>query len=146
MSRSAVRVIVRRGDKLLVMARNKFGQQYYTLIGGSMRPSETTEQTAARQLLEEASMKLTSAKPVFKEEAGDPYGTQYIYLCEVEGDEPKLSPDTEEAKINELGQNLYTPQWISVEEFRKVTFRSERLQAAILSGIEKGFPEKPTVL
>lgn len=146
MSRSAVRAIVRRDDKLLVMGRNKFGQRYYTLIGGGMRPGETTEQTAARELFDEASLKMISAKPVFKEEAGDPYGTQYIYLCEVADGEPKLQPDAEEAKINALGQNLYTPQWIGTEEFKKAAFRSERLQAAIIAGIEKGFPEKPTVL
>jgi hypothetical protein len=91
-------------------------------------------------------MRLTKAQPVFKEEAGDPYGTQYIYLCECEGDEPALSPNTEEAKISALGQNLYTPQWISIEEFKTVQFRSERLRKAILAGIERGFPEKPTVL
>lgn len=107
---------------------------------------ETTEQTLSRELLEEASMKLTAARPVFKEEAGDPYGTQYIYLCECEGDAPVLSPNSEEAKINELGENLHTPQWIGVDEFKTVSFRSDRLQAAILTGIESGFPEQPTIL
>jgi 8-oxo-dGTP pyrophosphatase MutT (NUDIX family) len=128
------------------MRRDKFGHRYYTLVGGSMAPGETTEQTVARELMEETSMKLTSLKPVFKEEAGDPYGTQYIYVCECEGDELVLSPDSEEAKINELGQNLHSPQWMSVEEFKTVPFRSPRLQKAILAGIENGFPDKPTVL
>lgn len=146
MSRVAIRAIVVRGDKLLVMRRDKFGERYYTLIGGGMRPGEAPQQTAARELLDEASMKLTKAQPVFKEEAGDPYGTQYIYLCECEGDEPALSPTTEEAKINALGQNLYTPQWLPIEEFKTVVFRSERLQKAIVAGIENGFPDKPIVL
>jgi ADP-ribose pyrophosphatase YjhB (NUDIX family) len=146
MSRTAVRAIVLREDKLLVMRRDKFGERYYTLIGGSMAPGETTDQTAKRELLEETSMKLVSAKPVFKEEAGDPYGTQYIYLCECEGDELALSPDSEEAKINELGQNIYTPEWMRIDEFKSVSFRSERLKQAILSAIEHGFPDKPTVL
>lgn len=146
MSRNAVRAIVLRGDKLLVMRRDKFGHRYYTLIGGSMAPGEDTRQTIQRELLEETSMKLTGARPVFKEEAGDPYGTQYIYLCEVAGDEPQLPPDSEEAKINALGQNLYTPLWMSLEEFRTVPFRSDRLRRAILAGIENGFPEKPMVL
>lgn len=146
MSRVAFRAIVRRGDKLLVMCRDKFGQRYYTLIGGGMAPGESPQQTLARQLRSEASMRLTSARPVFKEEVGDPYGTQYVYLCECEGDQPALSPDSEEAKITALGQNLYTPQWITVEEFKTVQFLTERLRQAILEGIEKGFSEKPTVL
>jgi 8-oxo-dGTP diphosphatase len=127
MSRTAVRAIVLRGDKLLVMRRDKFGQRYYTLVGGSMGPGETTDQTLVRELFEETSMKLISGKAVFKEEAGDPYGTQFIYLCECEGDEPVLSPNSEEVKINALGQNLHTPQWMSIEEFKTVPFRSERL-------------------
>lgn len=146
MSRTAIRAIVRRGDKLLVMRRDKFGERYYTLIGGGIYPGESAQQTLARQLQNEAGMRLTKAQPVFKEEVGDPYGTQYMYLCDCEGEEPVLSENTEEAKINKLGQNLYTPQWISVEEFRTVQFRTERLRQAILSGIENGFPEKPMVL
>jgi ADP-ribose pyrophosphatase YjhB (NUDIX family) len=146
MSRIAVRAIIQRGDKLLVMRRDKFGHRYYTLVGGAMKGGETPEQTLARELQEETSMKLTKLTPVFKEEAGDPYGTQYIYACECEGDEPVLAPDSDEAKINELGQNLYTPQWISVEEFKTMPFRSERLQKAILEGVANGFPEKPTLL
>jgi ADP-ribose pyrophosphatase YjhB (NUDIX family) len=146
MSRNAVRAIVVRGDKLLVMRRDKFGQQYFTLIGGGMRVGETTRQTLERELMEETCMKVTSAQPVFKEEAGDPYGTQYVYVCEVEGDEPKLAPDSEEAKINELGQNLHSPQWMAIDEFKTATFHSGRLQQAIITGIEKGFPEKPTIL
>jgi ADP-ribose pyrophosphatase YjhB (NUDIX family) len=146
MSRIAVRAIVRRGDKLLVMRRDKFGDRYYILVGGSMGPGETTEQALERELREETSLKLTSAKPVFKEDAGDIYGTQYIYLCECEGDEPVLAPDSEEAKINALGQNLYTPLWISIEEFKTVRFRSKRLHAAVIAGIEHGFPEKPTLI
>ncbi len=128
------------------MRRDKFGHRYYTLIGGSMGPGENTQATMQRELLEECGMKLLSVKPVFKEEAGDPYGTQFIYLCEVEGDEPHLSPDSEEAKINELGQNIHTPQWMSIEEFKTVEFRSEKLKQAILQGIEKGFPQEPTLL
>jgi ADP-ribose pyrophosphatase YjhB (NUDIX family) len=146
MSRIAARAIIRRGDKLLVMRRDKFGHRYYTLVGGAMKGGETPEQALARELWEETSMKLTHTKPVFKEEAGDPYGTQYIYVCECEGDEPVLAPDSEEAAINALGQNLHTPQWITIEEFKTIPFRSERLQRAILEGIANGFPENPTLL
>jgi ADP-ribose pyrophosphatase YjhB (NUDIX family) len=74
MSRIAVRAIIQRGDKLLVMRRDKFGHRYYTLVGGAMKGGETPEQTLARELQEETSMKLTKLTPVFKDEAGDPYG------------------------------------------------------------------------
>jgi 8-oxo-dGTP diphosphatase len=144
--RSAARAIIRRDGKLLVMRRDKFGHRYYTLVGGGIAIGETPQVALARELYEETMMKLTHATPVFKEEAGAPYGTQYIYVCECEGEEPIVSPNSVEATLNKIGKNTHTPVWISVEEFRRVPFRSERLQRAILDGIKNGFPEKPKVL
>jgi 8-oxo-dGTP diphosphatase len=146
MSRKAVRAIVRRGDKLLVMQRDKFGSRYYTLVGGGIKVDEEPPEALAREIMEETSMKLTKSTPAFKEHAGDPYGAQYVFVCEVEGDEPKLAPDSEEAQINELGQNIHTPIWVSIDEFKELPFRSERLKQAILDGIANGFPAKPIPL
>jgi ADP-ribose pyrophosphatase YjhB (NUDIX family) len=139
--RSAVRAIIIKDDKMLVMSRNKFGHQYNILVGGAIGPGETAEQALVRQVKEETNLQVTEARPVFIDEAGAPYGTQYIYLCTCSDGEVVLSPDSEEAKINQLGQNLYTPQWISLSEFTAAPFRSERLQKAILSGIEHDFPQ-----
>lgn len=143
--RKAARAIVVRGDKVLVMHRNKYGRQYYTLIGGGMQGGETAEQTLRRECIEEAGFKLLSGRLVYIEEAGDPYGTQYIYLCEVEGDEPALAEYSTEAKLFPLG-NEHTPMWLPIQDLHSAEFRSPELRDAILHGIQFGFPQQPVQL
>jgi ADP-ribose pyrophosphatase YjhB (NUDIX family) len=146
MRRRAVRAIVLKDNKLLVMHRNKFGHQYYTLIGGGVKAGETAEGALVREVREETSLKATHARLVFVEEAEDPYGTQYIYLCACDDGDIQLSPDADEAHINAMGQNLHTPMWLPLSEVATVPFRSERLKQAVLDGVKNGFPEQPQTL
>lgn len=143
--RKAVRAIVVKGDQTLVMHRNKFGREYYTLLGGGIDPGETAEQALRREILEESSLYVTNGRLVFVEEAGDPYGTQYIYLCEVSGGEPKLGEDSDEAKLFDMG-NQHTPMWVPIKDFASLSFRSELLQQAMLYGFQYGFPEQAVEL
>lgn len=144
--KKAVRAIIVHSGKLLLMHRNKFGNEYYTLIGGGVNIGESTDDALVREVREETGLKVTSARLVFVEEAGRPYGTQHVYLCEVEGDEPRISPDADEAQINQLGQNLYTPVLVEPKEFPGLTFRSPLLQHAVVLGLKYGFPEQPVIL
>lgn len=143
--RKAVRAIVVRDGQMLLMHRNKFGQQYYTLLGGGIHPGEAPEQALAREIMEESGFQITSARPVFIEESGDPYGTQYIYLCEVQGDKPALHTDSEESKLIEMG-NVHIPMWVPIEEFAQSKFRTDMLQKAILFALQHGFPAQPVQL
>jgi ADP-ribose pyrophosphatase YjhB (NUDIX family) len=144
--KTAVRAIVVRGDQMLVMHRNKFGHEYYTLLGGSIGIAESAEQALVRQVLEESSMRVTAARLTFVEDGGDIYGMQYIYVCQVEGESLQLAPDSEEAKINQLGQNIYTPTWVPAADFANLTFRTPLLQQAIMLGLLHGFPAQPVQL
>lgn len=144
--RRSVRALVVRDNGILVMHRNKFGSQYYTLVGGGIQAGETPDRALVREVAEETGLSITSARLVFTEDGGDLYGAQYIYLCEVQGDQPVLSASTEEAQINKLGKNLYTPMWLPLEDFASCAFRSSLLQQAILLGLKHGFPAQPIVL
>lgn len=124
------------------MHRNKFGTEYETLPGGGVEVGETPEAAVIRELAEETSIKVNSHRLVFTEEAGDPFGTQLIYLCDYVSGEPKLAPDSEEAQINKLGQNLYEPKWVPVESLSALPFVSERLKTAIVHAVQDGFPEQ----
>jgi 8-oxo-dGTP diphosphatase len=144
--KQAVRAIVVRDDKILVMHRNKFGHEYYTLLGGGVHMAETIDQALVRQVMEESSLRVTGAQLVFMQDGGDMYGLQHVYVCQVEGSELRLDPHSEEAKINQLGQNLYTPQWVALADFPALSFRTPLLQQAILLGLQHGFPSQPVQL
>ena len=143
MSRQAVRAIVIKDNQLLVMHRNKFGTEYETLPGGGVELDESPVDALVRELAEETSVSVGDKRLVFIEEAGAPYGTQLVYLCQYVSGEPKLADDSEEALINKLGQNLYEPKWVSLETLPSLPFVSEKLKLAIIDAIKNGFPENP---
>lgn len=142
--RKAARAIIINGDNIVVTHRNKFGMEYYILPGGGVDLGETLEEALLRELDEEACVQVANPRLVFTEEAGEPYGTQYVFLCEYVGGEPALHPDSQEAKIHAMGHNLYEPMWLTLQEFATINLRSESLKQAILEGIKNGWPAEPT--
>jgi len=140
--KQAVRAIIVREGKLLVMKRNKFGKKYYTLIGGHIELSEEPEQALVREVYEETSLKITHAKKVFLEHADAPYGLQHIYLCKDPGGDVEMREEADETHINRLGMNTYTPMWLPLSKLEDVEFLSGKLKGAILHGLKNGFPRK----
>jgi 8-oxo-dGTP pyrophosphatase MutT (NUDIX family) len=142
--RRACRAIVIKDDQILVTKRNKFGDEYYILIGGGVDMGETEEQTLYRELKEESGIEIANPRKVFIENAGDMYGIQNIFLCDYVGGESALHPDSTEAKINNMDiGNTYETVWLPLDRLPTVSFRSDRLRKAVLDGIANGFPDAP---
>jgi 8-oxo-dGTP pyrophosphatase MutT (NUDIX family) len=144
--RQAVRAIVVNGSNMLVMKRNKFGKVYYTLVGGGIDMGESPETAIRRELMEECGMSVGPIRPVYVEDAGEPYGTQYVYLCEYISGEPRLSPDSPEAKVAALGQNIYEPMWLPIAELDTIPFLSGSQKDALMHAFKHGFPPVPQLL
>lgn len=131
--RQAVRAIVIKDNKLLVMHRNKFGQEFYALVGGGIDPGETPEQALVREVAEEASLQIGNPRLVIVEDAGRMFGMQYIYLCDWVRGEPQLDPTSSEAKIQQAGKNLYTPLWLPLDQLATVKLLPPELQQLLVS-------------
>lgn len=144
--RQAVRAIVLKGNNLLVMKRNKFGQEYYTLIGGGIDRGEDATTALTREVTEETGVQLGRTQLVYVEDAGPMYGVQYVFWCEYVGGEPALQPNCEEAIISAMGQNTYEPMWVPTAELSKLPFRSDSLKTALLDALKHGFPNTPQQL
>lgn len=143
----AARAIIIENGKILLMFRNKYGSQYYTLVGGRVNDGETVEQGLVREVKEETGLNVTSARLVFTEAHAAPYNEQYIYLCEVgPHDNVAIQDTSEEGGMNRLGLNVHTPVWCHVGAFGGMQFRTPQLHAAILKALKKGFPDQPEAI
>ena len=141
--RKAARAIIIKDDQILVMHRNKFGQEYDILIGGGIDMTETPEQAVLREIKEETGVIVSQPILVFIEQVPPPYGIQYIYVCNYVSGEVKLDETTTEYKIDAMGLNKYQPTWRSINELEELPFRSATLKKAILTGLKTGFPSQP---
>ena len=131
---------------MLVMSRNKFGHQYYSLIGGGVDIGETIEQSLIRELSEETGVVMANPRLVIIEDAGEIYGQQHIYQCDYVSGQPRLDPNSSEAKISQAGQNTYNPLWLPLKDLPAANLLPKELKATILECISKGFPPEPIKL
>ncbi len=140
----AVRAIIVNNGKLLVMHRNKYGSQYYTLVGGGVQDGESLEQALIREVKEETGLKLTAAKLVFTENYPEPHNSQFIYYCEVAPfDKVAVSDFSEEAIMNRLDANIHTPMWMQINSLASLQFRTPQLHKALINAFKDGFPRTP---
>ena len=140
-----MRAIIVRDGKLLLMRRDKFGDEYYTLLGGGIQAGETKEAALRRELLEESGLILTDSRLVFIEKGYDGFGDQFIFLCRTEDGEPRLAESSEEARDSSLG-NVYTPVWITASDIAALPLRSAVLSQALARAFTSGFPQEPVIL
>ncbi len=145
--RKAARAIIIENDRLLVMHRNKYGSQYFTLVGGRVNDDETPEQALMREVKEETGLRIRAGRPVYIEEHAAPHNIQYIYLCELESHGDVIIQEaSEESEMNKYGANTHQPHWVAKGAFANLPFRTPQLQAAIIKALKKGFPESPIKL
>ncbi len=143
----AARAIIFENGKILVMHRQKYGSEYFTLVGGRSNENETMEQTLVREVKEETGMQVVAAKLVYIEMHQSPYNEQYIYVCNVAPHEGIAVQDaSEEGEMNRFEANVHKPYWVEVKAFSSMPFRTPQLQQAIVNGIKKGFPKEPVTL
>lgn len=141
--RKAARTIIIEGKKMLVMYRNKNGDEYFTLVGGQINQGESPEDAVKREVKEETGLKVIDAQLVFIEEHAGNLNDQYIYLCKVAPhDSVSVSEYSEEGLMNRVGVNIHKPVWVRISHFDKLPFRTPGLQRAISAAIEEGFPNK----
>lgn len=137
--------IVIQNNSLLLMYRNKDGDEYYTFIGGGVEPDETPEQAVVREVYEESSLQVTSEKLLYKvqQENGD---VQYFYFCQYESGVPTLNEKSNEYKANSSAKNTYQPLWVPLQDIDSLVLYPDILKQRIRRDIENNFSDCPTSL
>src|ERR1035437_6382854 len=129
----AVALVV-RGDEIIAIYRENYGEMYWTFPAGGVEDGESDEEACARELLEEASVvgrvikKLATIESFARvNRPGYPViGTKSVnevFFVEYVSGEPALSPVSPEYQRVLLGaakgNQVYKPQWVPIVEFLK---------------------------
>ena len=142
MPRNRAVALVIHNNKLLVMHR-KNSRDYYTFPGGGVEEGETNEQAAKREIYEETSIECEIEQLTYQltYDNGD---IHYYFRARYISGDPKVLPGTNEYKENELGLNLYLPEWIPMDELHDITLYPPEVKNRLLQDHTSGFSSEVT--
>ena len=141
-------VVVRHGDRFLLVQERKHGQRWY-LPAGRAEPGESLAEAAARETLEESGVRVRLTGVLRVEHSPSPRRARLraVYLAEPSGDtKTKQEPDDESLRAD----------WVSLSELDQYEMRGpevEQLLRYVANGgkcspldiiQEEGMPYVPT--
>ncbi len=121
-------VIILKEDEILLMHRNKFGQKYFSIPGGTIEIGESPEQTAIREIKEETNLDITLDKLLWEIE--DEYHHGYYFLTKSFSGKIKLGGP--ELKRQTAG-NLYDLQWVKIKNLQNILLYPESIKEKIIN-------------
>ena len=130
--------ILIRGDKVLLMYRNKKGEEYFVFPGGTVEEGETIEKAAIRELMEETSINAKINKLLYHQ-IYDNDMEQYFCLCDYISGEPKLDKNSIEVERMAKGNNFYNPLWVKIEELKNMLVYPLEIRDILLEDIRNNF-------
>ncbi len=115
-------IIFNDQGEILMVERHKDGEHYFVLPGGHVDEGEAPQRAAVREVMEETGLTVVIDKLLYTSN-DDTFGNdQSIYLCRYLGGEPKLQPDSIEAKLMNQGEpQQWAPAWFSFDDLRDKT-------------------------
>lgn len=137
MPRNRAAALVLHNNSLLVLFR-KNTREYYTFPGGGVDEGESNEQAVIREIKEETSLDVAVERQVYElhYDTGD---IHYYFLCRYISGDPRVQPGTNEYLANERGENMYTPQWMPIEEVPNILLYPLEVRDRLVEDIKRGF-------
>jgi len=123
-------VVVRHGDRFLLVQERKHGQRWY-LPAGRAEPGESLAEAAARETLEESGVKVRLTGVLRVEHSPSPRRARLraVYLAEPSGDtKTKQEPDDESLRA----------EWVSLSELDQYEMRGPEVEQLLRYVAEGG--------
>ena len=134
--------IVIHENQILLMFRKKEGRVYYTFPGGGIEAEETPEQAVQREILEETMLRVGVGPLVYEFDRSDIAMHEYFYRCAYQGGAAIL-PDTAEEHQRQNEQNIFCPEWISLEKLEHIVVLPSEVSQQLLVDLSDGFSDIP---
>ena len=119
--RQRATAIIIRDKKMLVIHRQKFGRDYYTLPGGGVELDETFGEACIREVKEETGLDVVSLKLLRK------YYTlereEAYFIVHVTPGEPALTTGPELARQSDI--NRYSFEWVDAKRLEEINLQPE---------------------
>ena len=117
-------------DKILLIHRWKNGQEYFVIPGGTIELGEGPLEAVLREMKEEVNLSFSADQLhtafSFNNQGKEEY---YFYTSLSTAETPLMQG--EEAQHSSL-QNIYQPEWISLQELYNHNLRPESLKSLLL--------------
>ncbi len=113
--------IILRDKKLLVIHRQKFGRDYYTLPGGGVEIDETFEEACKREVKEETGLDVISIQQVRKYYSLE--REEAYFIVRVSPGEPALTAGPELER--QSPENRYSFEWVDAKRLREINLQPE---------------------
>ncbi len=109
----AVIVAVSDGERLLLGRQSAWPARRYSVLAGFVEPGESLEQTVAREVMEEAGVRVRSCRYMGSQPWPFPGALMLGFIADAEPDEPRVSEELEEAR------------WFTADEIRAARARDQ---------------------
>lgn len=132
------------------MYRQKNGKVYYVFPGGSIKPNESKEAAAIRELFEETSIIGNTPRLLYhlhikdiptNYEALFGYKDEFLFLCNYVSGNPDLAADSEE-HLRSSDNNFYKPMWVPIDQLKDILLYPLEIRDLLITDIESGLRQK----
>ena len=138
---SRAAAIVIHHDAVLLMYRERGNEIYYAFPGGTVEPSETTQDAAIRELAEETSIEAHPIRLLYHLHVMDnerPHTEEYFYWCDYISGTPSLQVNSiEYTRMNDA--NFYQPLWIPLNKLKNLLIYPLEIRDTLIADIANGF-------
>ena len=121
----SARVIVIKGNYVLLISRNKHGEIFYTIPGGKCKKGESNEEAAIREFMEETSIEVRLGKYLGCFGLKDKYKEQHLFAADYVKGIPRLGDSTEKVRMKKDPEDTFEPVWITKDKALETLIRPD---------------------
>jgi 8-oxo-dGTP diphosphatase len=134
--------IIIKDERVVLMHRNKNGQEYWVFPGGGLEDSDSSpEEGLLREIQEETTLSVKVNKLLYTHDYTSNNGL--YYLCDFISGTLKLGDSVELKRMQEGKGDLYEPVWVSLANLNNLLLYPLEIRDWLTNDIKNNFADAP---